>query len=467
MRLNKLSFVAALTVLLFVVLSGCDAIGGGTSGATAAGFERTAWNEPFPETITVTIANHEDPGHSFVDGDVLHHQWHRRWYESFNINVETDWVSSDYDLNMNLAIAAGNLPDMFHVNAVQFGQLLDANLIEDIHDFIRAPYTSPGLLRLLEAEQDVFDTTMRDGRSYSVPRLHFGHITQAPFLWVRNDWYIEAGSPEINTIADLENLMDTFMNTHGSSFAITLDSGLNSFWHSTPAWHSHARGANGSQRMWVDDGAGGIMSAYEQPEMLDVLAAWRDWYDRGWVREDFATIDWDMMNSDIISGNVGIEFGQNWKAMGLGAMVENFGEESYMIAFAIPTVDGALPQIPIHFANEAYNVVRRGFEHPEVLPILISDYFHVLNEASVQGTLTVDEVLVYTSGNAHHAVGPFRVVIPHYDDVVAVRDALITGEANFTTGNATRFHGEIMLWINDRDLAGLGRYTQQGNPRAG
>ncbi|MCL2361541.1 MAG: extracellular solute-binding protein [Defluviitaleaceae bacterium] len=461
---RKKLFLSVMVVSLFMlILVGCS--DNGVSSANAS-FERTDWRQPFPETVTVTIGNDEMAHAIFADGeDIFDNLWTRRWLEVYNINVETVWASPDYPLAINLAIASGDLPDMFHVDSAQFQQLLDAGLIEDLTDVF--DFSSPGLRRMFEGEQVLVDTPYRDGRLYGFPRLHYGFVTQAPFLWVRKDWYEQAGSPAINTVADLEALMENFMNTHDTPFAMILNDGLFGFWNSVTAWHAPARTDGSWTRFWIDDGQGGIMSAYESPGMLDALAAWRSWYERGWIRHDFPTVTWDGKVSDIVSGNAGIEFGPNWRGFNWSAVVDNFGDDAYLIALPIPTIDGRPVQIPVVFPNVGYNVVRRGFAHPEILPMLISDYTYVINEAAILGTIPQEEAMRFNINDMNWVTGPFKTTFPHYDDIVAIQNALRTGDESYIiSGYARLALDEIMEWINFRNPSGLGRYLQMGHPNA-
>lgn len=465
----KRNMMGILTAaLLLTVLAACEAAGGGGGGAAQGDFVRTSWSDPFPEMITVTVPVNEIPSAVFAEGEDFHDNlWTRRWREEYNINMEVVWVSSDYELSMNLAIAAGDLPDMFTVNAVQFSQLLEANLAEDITDVVNN-YGSPALGRQLRDESAIFETAQRNGRTYALPHLHWGFITQAPFMWVRKDWYEQAGSPEIRTVADVEMLMDTFSRDNGATLGTTLHNELFSFFVSSPMWHATARGGGNGNVFWVDDGAGGLMAGYELPEMLDALAAWRRWYEMGKIREDFATLEWETMNAAVVNGDTGILFSMNWAAWGWQNVVENFGPDSYMLALPLPTVDGRPVSIPVNFANYGYNVVLRGFEHPEIMPILVSDYLYIINEAPLTGSIPSEELLLFSTNEMHHVMGPFRMTVPHYHDVIDVYNAMSAHERGetheFTSGGfAVTFFDEVQQWTEHGNIVGLGRYAQMGH----
>ena len=83
------------------------------------------WKEPYDTPVTITtvrgtgaVAFHFDPGASISDN-----LWTRSFQNVLNVTVKTDWVSSDYDIKLNLAMAAGKLPDVFVVNTEQLKRL--------------------------------------------------------------------------------------------------------------------------------------------------------------------------------------------------------------------------------------------------------------------------------------------------------------------------------------------------------
>jgi len=383
--------------------------------------------------------------------------------EQFNINAVVDWVSDDITLAMNLAIAAGDLPDIFQVNAAQFEQLLEAGLIEDITDVVDQ-WLSPKLKEIYEREMPIFETAMRDGRIYGLPVLFSGHTTQQPILWVRKDWYLEAGNPEIKTIADLEDLMETFKVNNGAEYGTVLYNAMSGLWRSAPMWHVHPRHAGGGKFTWLADDDGRIYSGYEQPEMLDFLAHWRDWYERGIVKPDFATNDWNTMIAAIINGETGIIFGQNWLHWQILATIEANGLDSYFLALPYPTVDGEPAMHTVWFENIGYHVVRKGYAHPEILPILNSDYVYIMHEASITESIDADLLVRFT--DAHWIANPVRVTVPHWDDTLdtlGFMNAHIAGEEfDVTSGWAITFIEETMRWYEDGDVTGLGRWSQMG-----
>jgi putative aldouronate transport system substrate-binding protein len=312
-------------------------------------------------------------------------------------------------------------------------------------------------------DQEMFDTAVYDGKQYGLPRLHYGYECEPSHLWIRRDWMTEAGNPELKTVEQWEDLMRTFKDSHELTYAMTMDKDLYPFWALGAAFHSLAKSPY--NRMWVDDGAGGIMSGYAEPQLKEALAKWAEWYKEGLIRQDFMTVDGDMMQQDFVNGKVGMCGGANWYGWTWQNVVENFGPEAIMDAYQIPTVDGASPHYPICFVNDGYGVVSKGYKNPEIIVKLINDYAYVLNEAAVEGAMTPEETIPYAV-EQHHVVAPFKVLLRHYEDVREVHDAIQTGVEKLSTGYAMNYYFESLKWAKDQDITGLGRYVQQAHDKA-
>ena len=119
-------------------------------------------------------------------------------------------------------------------------------------------------------------------------------------------------------------------------------------------------------------------------------------------------------------------------------------------------------QFPVQFDVSQYNVVSKGYEHPEVMIKLMDAYSYILNEATALGTMTTEEVLPFNTNEMHHVPTPFKMEFGSYDDARDVCAALETGEENFRSGYGIIYYNEAKSWKDNGDLTGLGRYLQMG-----
>ena len=433
-------------IVLGLVAAPLAVLAGGAQQPVAATSDLIEVRVALPEIVNARFA----PGEDMTDN-----LWTRMWEREYNVKVIVDWISAEYATRLNLAIAANTLPDIFTANPVQFSQLVEGRQLRDLQAAYDA-YAGPGMRKMMEENAIIVDTGRFDGQLLALPRLHYGYETMTPFVWARKDWMEQAGITELRSIADLENMMRTFQRRFGARYGIMLERTLYNFFQLAPAFHAYPT-------IWVDGPGGTIVHGATLPETRDALAAWASWYAEGLVRSDFGTLNTQAMLEDAYNGRAGVYAQQNWAGWQVGAdMVRNQGPDSYFMPLDLPSVDGRKVMYPIVFPNGVYNVVRRGYEHPEVLIKLVNNYIHVLDEAMVQGTMPLEEVLPFNTNDMHHVTGPFKVEFNHYRDIQEVSRAVSTGVEDLNSGNAYLFYNEIRKYLDHDDLVGLGRYIQMG-----
>jgi putative aldouronate transport system substrate-binding protein len=412
------------------------------------------------ELIKVRVGLPEVVNAKFAQGeDYSNNLWTKLFKEKDNVDVVVDWVTSEYDTKLNLAIASGELPDMFTANITQLNQLMDAGMLEDLTSSYE-DYASPSLKKMFEPNQDIVKTAMRDDKLFAIPRLHYGDETSTSFLWVRKDWLEGSGIKEVKTIEDFEKMMEAFKTNNGAKFGTMLDKTLSAFFEMASSFHAYPK-------IWVDGPDGKIVYGATLPETKKALAKWAEWYKNGYIKKDFATMDSAAMLRDAYNGEVGTFYQQNWAGWQVGSdMVKNAGAGTYFESMNLPSVDGNKILYSRQFSNSTYSVVRKGYKHPEVLVKLINRYVDVLNDSIGNGTMTLEEVLPFNTNDMHHVTGPFKVEFASYQDTKDVSSSVVTDNKQLGSGNAALFYDEIMKWKNDGDLIGLGRYLQMGYEKA-
>ncbi len=431
-------------------------------GCTAALAED--WTTPYEEPVDVHIAVVEATNAVFLDGeDYFDNMWWKLFREKYNVNVIVDWVANgdQYPTKMNLAIASKTLPDSFWCNAVQLNQLMDADLLEPLNEAYEST-ASEGLRKMMEDNWDIVEVGMRDGNIYAMPRLHYGYECETSMMWTRKDWSEKVGLTSFETVDDIKALMDTFKNECGAEYGVVLERTLNAFFRSAPLF-------NAQPRIWLKGEDGSLVYGSIQPVMKEALAWWADLYANGYIRPDFGTLDQPAANEDFYNGKVGMTFWANWAGWQVGQdMVNNQGADTYFTAHDYPkTITGEYPKYPIVFNNSAFNVVRKGYEHPEVLIKLLNAYNYVLNESVATGGMTLEEVLPFNTDEMHHITGPFKLEFASYTDTKDVGKALETGEKNFHSGYGHIYYEEARTWKEEGALTGLGRYLQMKTPDGG
>ncbi len=431
---------------------------GGEDGGDAASSEDLAFSK-YDETVTIHTVTSEYASAKYPEGDdITNNVWIRAYKEKFNVEVVTDWVSDEYDTKLNLAISSGTLPDVFHVNAAQLQQLVDADLIQDITE-VFDQYASERVKGYMQDDIDSFESGKKDGKLYGIPQMHWGIIDQPDYIWVRNDWKEECGLADPQTMDDVVNIAKTFMEKYGV-YGIAVDQTLDYLNLTAISWHAYPD-------MWLKGSDGKLVYGSVQPEMKTALAAWADWYKQGILNPDFATQDFNAMQSDIVAGKAGIQPFYQWWGYNPGVdTVTNNGVDAVFYPYAMPSADGKEVYQSIFFANGSYTVVSKQCKNPEAAIKLINFYGYMLDEST--GKEDQETISAFTDNDMAHVVGAFRVLNPacDYEQYQHVSKALVDGDtSSFTTSGMWQKYNNSVEFKTNGTPGATGDYLQQGAPK--
>ena len=420
------------------------------------------WKEPYDTPVTITtvrgtgaVAFHFDPGDSISDN-----LWTRSFQNVLNVTVKTDWVSSDYDIKLNLAMAAGKLPDVFVVNTEQLKRLENAGMLADLTD-VYETWGSDRLKSILGAEEAVLETATVDDRLYAIPQLSSGYHPE--LLWLRSDWMEELKKENPKTVDELEEILLGMKELSGSySFAVGED--LDSLYHLAIAWDAYPG-------FWQRQEDGTLVYGSVTDQMKQALFAWQKWYQEGIFRKDFANLNDDAVSKDISDGKTGaMTFRSAWGwVYGLDE-VKSQGVDACFWPCEIPTVTGKKAIYPRNFKNNGYIVVNRNCKNPEAVIKLIDYYVYILNDAYQDGTMSYDQIVEYTKNNMQHATAPFTVTnsTSDYERYQMIHQALQTGdESVLKTGGAAEVYYGIKRWNEQKDPACVAYAVQFDGEKSG
>lgn len=411
----------------------------------------------YPETVTLTTALNGASGEvGFKEGeDWQNNPWHTAWKENFNIEVENMWAvetTSDYNTKINLSIADNDLPDVFYVGSVTtLQQLIDAGIAMDITEVFDT-YASDTVKGYMAALPAVSETAYKDGRMYAVPQMTYGIIDQPYQMWIRKDWKEEQNVEAPKTYEEFVELLQLFKDKYGAVLGET--SSLSYMKKMAPAW-----GAYPTTWIRTENGVeyGGI-----QPEMKDVLSAYKKLYDDGLLFNEFMVSDSSKSIDMCASGQIGVIPQVCWFNYYFASTLEINGPESYFEAYALPTATDEPMQYPISFSNNGYTVINSQCKNPEAAIKLINYFPKVIFEGD-------EEPELYAELNRVNpiVVGTFRIFDPEcdYKQFVDISEALTTGDASKLVGLGTiQKYENCLKWVADKDTAGLSAYFQVGDP---
>ena len=381
---------------IMLILAGCKSPAGFASNDNEeynARMEeaRTTPFGAYPETIEYTLGKMTSVNNSNMpENDTYTDNAYTRYIKSV-INVQNvdafEANDSQYDTNVSMAISMGSLPDIMVVSSQdEVEQLVGAGLIEDltesynncISDRIRKMYESYG--------DSLKDMVTYDGKIMALPETN---ITDGPNLvWLRKDWMDKLGLSEPHTIDDVVNILKHFIsedpgnngedaagkpNTVGLAVDtdVTGECGYSSEFLLDIIFACF--GAYPKQWIMNDDGE--IVYGSVTDEAKEALSYINSLYNQGVIDNDFLLRTSTNICELIENGLCGSFFGPWWAPNNPLANAVSKNPDADWQPYLIATdSDGTTSY---HSQNPCYKyvVVRKGYEHPEIVAKMISVMF--------------------------------------------------------------------------------------------
>lgn len=390
MKRNKILSVLWISMLAFVfILSACSKGegGGGSAAGSSTDSEASAMEpgDPFGKydpPIQLDAVRFVGEEVKFPSGqDIKNNVW-TDLYKEMGINLNYKWVvtgQEQYESKMNIAIASNDLPDIMQVTPEQLRQLADAGQLADLAPAFEN-YASDDLKKVMEIEKNALPSATFDGKLLAIPSTQPVIGGSAPLLWVREDWMEKLNLPEPNTMDDLVTIAEAFAqqdpdgngkaDTYG--LALTKDIGLNS---SSVGFFN---GFGGFPQIWIEDAEGQLQFGSIQPEMKEALAKLQDMFKNKLIDPEFGVKDTVKVFESVTTHKIGMLIGPSWyPAWPFWDMVKE-DESVNWKSYPIPSLEGGPATVQMPFAVSQYYVVKKGYEHPEVIVKLANQYYEKL-----------------------------------------------------------------------------------------
>jgi len=442
---------------------------GGTATRGFVEVPEADWKAPYKTPVIITGAMTMGSDWIFENGDDINNNpWTRAWKDQMNIEVVWDWVETggaQYETKLNLSIAANEVPDAFKASYVQYRQLRSAGLVQDVGEVYRK-YASQRVRDYEIEDPNTIKLTSEGESIYAIPNYYYGQIDSPRWLWVRKDWYEAAGSPVLKTVAEFETLAKQFVSQYGG-YGMGIDNSLNYLYMTGPMFNVYLGdySNNSNPYFWYKDSTGRIKAGETHPEMKAALSTWSRWFKEGILSPDFANMDSNRMNEEIVNGKTGFQPFFQWQGWmnGPNLVAAQGSNDAYMIPLPFPTADGSQVLGQIGFPNGNNIVVSTACKNPAAVMKLLSFTDYIMFDPNT--VLTEEEFRGFTDGQREHVPGAFAIIDPKADmlQYENVSEAMKTGDTSklFTAGMKKKY-GDSISWRDEQNPGGLGAYLQQG-----
>ena len=404
MRFTKFSKFAAVLIAVTMILSLTSCGGGNTASSTQNASAAAASTQVQTETtakapepfgkydpaITVTaVKGLSDIVQKAVakQADVIQNNiWSAAYEKDLGIKVDYlwttngGWATTQYEQKLNVAISANDLPDIIPSNQRQLKLLVDSGVAADMTQIFK-DYAAPFTMEMMEADNNTsLNQATFDGKLMALPGVA-GNIDNASMIWIRADWLKNLNMQAPKTMTDLLKISEAFTkndpdkNGKNDTYGLGLEKGLFGAYADLDGfmegYHAYANNNNG----WINDASGKLVYGGIQPEVKTALAQLAAMYKDGQIDKEFAVKDGTKVAETIVSGKVGIVFGQHWLPFWPFQDCKNKDPNSDWKAYPIVSIDDKSGKPMINGSATLFFVINKNMKNPEAAVKLYNYYY--------------------------------------------------------------------------------------------
>lgn len=373
MSLKKFSSIT-MSMVLAATLAACSSGAAENEGEAAkpstqqdAGGPLTKYDPPIKLTSTMAETGKE----TLAEGDTTANNiWTRGYKDELGIEVTYDWIVPDTNYNdkMNVTLASGDLPDVLKVSAVQFEQLYEAGMLEDLTE-VYDKYASDLVKEFMSAEDGAgLKPVTKDGKIYAMVSFP-GSLDSSDMIWIRQDWLKKVGLEAPKSMQDVIKIAEAFTfedpdgNGKDDTYGIALNKDL--------PINGFLLGYHGYLETWIKDDSGQVVNGTVQPEVKEGLQELQNLYKKGVIDPEFGVKDFAKMMEDVNAGKSGIFFLPQWAPFQVSSMIKKDSNVDWL-PYPVQSIDDEPAKTQNHLSLGGIFAVRKGYEHPEAVVKLLN-----------------------------------------------------------------------------------------------
>ena len=385
----------------------------------------------YPELVTYTLVQMNGANNSNLpDQNTYEDNAYTRYLRKM-LNIQNDNVYMEredrYDELVNILAKDQTLPDVLVISdRAILKELVENDLIEDLTD-VYENCTTPRIKEMFESYgSDLWDMGSFDGRLMAIPETVTDHGPR--LLWLRKDWMDELGLEEPKTLEDAFNIIESFVaNKMGTSdgedpVGLVCDTDLVGNTSSSYSVEPVFDKFYASPQQWVNQN-GQIVYGSVTQETKNALSYLHELYERGVLDQNFALRAQNNLRDLVVDGKCGAFFGLWWTPN--NPLVDVYEKDKEIDWEPYYLQKSETDDAYDSFRDNKYVVVRKGYEHPEIVMKIISVLFdYTRYEAN-----DADEVNEYFALNVDPTARPLVINVDYNEatfqitkDIRAVED---------------------------------------------
>lgn len=399
------------------------------------GNKENAENTPFgryEETVIYTLGKMTGRNHSNLPaGDSYENNAYTRYLKKKlniqNVDAFEAVEGEDFTEAVSMTIASKRLPDVMVINDSETLQLLvDKDMIEDLTS-VYETCTSARIKEIYQSYGDeILENVTFDGKLMALPETNIAN--GASLLWLRRDWLDRLGLKAPETIDDVEKIVKEFIkknpggNEKGKTLGLACDDELTgecdySYEYQMDIVFAHY---DAYPKQWLRNEKGEVVYGSVQRQAKEALKRVRRMYQDGVIDKSFLLRSSNNIVDEIVSGRCGAFFGPWWAPNNplMAAMKADMYAD--WTPYLIQTDADGSTSFAAQKPSTKWVVVRKGYEHPEIVMKIVS----VLFDEMKYGDVETEELARYYQENVDPTARPLAINVDYNDALFRCYDEL-------------------------------------------
>lgn len=393
--------------------------------------EHTAYGK-YPGEVTYTLGKISGTNNANLPiGETYENNGYTRYLkEILNIQNKDIFEMEDgdqYDETVRLAIKDRDIPDIMVVKGRDnLKELIKNGLVEDLTqvyeqcttDRVKEMYESYG--------EGLLQSATYNGKLYAFPDTVIDH--GAMMLWMRKDWIDQLGLEEPQTMEEAMNIIQKFVEAdvagNNETIGLACNTSMVSKSSSTYSVDPIFTMFHTAPQNWILDENGNVTYGSLTQETKTALAYMNHLYQTGILDPKFLLRTPENINDLINEGKCGAFFGNWWAPNNPLMSSYSANPQADWQPYFLTREDENKVQTFESYSDWQYVVVRKGYEHPEIVP----KYISVMFDYSRYQDKKAEEINEYFALNVDPTARPMNINVDYRDALYRttrnIRDAL-------------------------------------------
>ena len=374
----------------------------------------------YPETVTYTLGKIAGANNSNLPvGNTYENNAYTRYLKKV-LNIKNADVfelqdGNTYEEAVNVAIEDRDIPDVLVVKGRDnLLRLIEAGMIEDLTetyeecttDTIKEMYDSYG--------DSLLQSATVDGKLYAFPNTVIDD--GAPLLWLRKDWIEKLGLKEPETVEEALEIVRAFVEQDaagdGQTIGLACSTDVIAGADQTYGVDSAFIHAGAMPCHWILDESGDVVYGSVTQETKEALSKLRNLYEDGILDQRFLLRKTENIDNLLKTGHCGAIYGRWWapnNPLSAAYSVDSNAEWKPYLLDKEQVNETQKISVFESYDQWMYVVVRKGYEHPEIVMKIIS----VLFDYSRYEAKDADEVNDYFALNVEPTARPLVINVDY------------------------------------------------------